>query len=343
LNMMAKKIIPNDIKRILIRTAFALAVCACLFACSRSNQSAGPLEKVTIACGPPPYNTLMDIALAEGYIRREGLDATPHFYSTGKAALDEVLEGKADFATVAETPVMFAVIKGNKISIIATIERSNKSNAILARRDKGVHTPQDLIGKRIAVTLGTIGEYFLDAFLATHDMLRKDVHVVDMKPEKMPAALIEGVVDAASIFPPFTNQAGEKLGKNGVTFSEEDIYTQTLNLVATQEQIRRNPARVKKVLRALVEAEEFAAQDPPKAQDSVAAFRQTDKTTLGAVWGSYTFEVSLDQSLVLELEDESQWAIRNGLTGATKVPNYLNFIYLDGLAAVNPSAVRIVR
>jgi hypothetical protein len=27
-----------------------------------------------------------------------------------------VLEGKADFATVAETPIMFAIMKGEKIS-----------------------------------------------------------------------------------------------------------------------------------------------------------------------------------------------------------------------------------
>jgi sulfonate transport system substrate-binding protein len=330
-------------KRFLIRFVLALSICACLFTCSRSNQPADPLEKVTIACGPTPYNTLMDIALAEGYIRREGLDMTPHFYSTGKAALDEVLEGKADFATVGEIPFMFAIMKGNKVSLIATIQSSNKANAIVARRDKGIHSPHDLNGKRVAVPLGTIGEYFLDAFLAMNGMVRNDVKTVDMKPEKMLSALEKGEIDAVSTFTPFLNQAEEELGSNSVTFREEDIYTQTFNLVATQEQIRRNPARVKKILRALVEAEEFAAQNPSKAQKIVADFRQTDKAVLAAVWDSHTFEVSLDQSLVLALEDESYWAIRNRLTSAIKVPNYLHFIYLEGLQAVKPKAVRIVK
>lgn len=45
----------------------------------------------------------------------------------------------------------------------------------------------------------------------------------------------------------------------------------------------------------------------------------------------------------LALEDESMWAMTNRLTAATKLPNYLDFIYLQGLRAVKPDAVRILR
>ena len=34
---------------------------------------------------------------------------------------------------------------------------------------------------------------------------------------------------------------------------------------------------------------------------------------------------------------------KNRLTRKTKVPNYLNFIYIDGLKAVKPEAVTIIR
>ena len=64
---------------------------------------------------------------------------------------------------------------------------------------------------------------------------------------------------------------------------------------------------------------------------------------LRELWAPETFIVTLDQSLVLALEDESRWAMKNGLVGGTKVPNYLNFIYFDGLESVKPKAVRILR
>ena len=53
-----------------------------------------------------------------------------------ETALKEVLEGKADFATVAETPVMFAIMNGEKISIIATIQTSTKITPLLQERTR---------------------------------------------------------------------------------------------------------------------------------------------------------------------------------------------------------------
>ena len=42
------------------------------------------------------------------------------------------------------------------------------------------------------------------------------------------------------------------------------------------------------------------------------------------------------------MEDEASWLIENGLTDATEVPNYLDFIYLQGLEEVQPGAVTII-
>ncbi len=42
------------------------------------------------------------------------------------------------------------------------------------------------------------------------------------------------------------------------------------------------------------------------------------------------------------MEDSARWAIKNKLTDAKKVPNYLDYIYTDALKAVMPEAVRIV-
>ena len=77
---------------------------------------AGPVEKVTIAYSATTDSVLAQVAQTRGYYREEGLEVTPHMHPYGKPALREVLEGKADFATVAETPVMFAILNGEKIS-----------------------------------------------------------------------------------------------------------------------------------------------------------------------------------------------------------------------------------
>jgi ABC-type nitrate/sulfonate/bicarbonate transport system substrate-binding protein len=315
-----------------------------LFACSRTEQKpAGPPEKVTIAISATTDSVLAQIAQAKGYYREEGMDATVHLQPYGKLCLQEVLEGKADFATVAETPVMFEVMKGAKISIIAAIESSQRGNAIIARKDRGIHTLSDLKGKKVAVTKGTTTDYFLDTILAVNGVSRAEVKTVDMKAEDATSALVNGDIDAVSTFNTYAYPAQKKLGERGITFEDKNIYTFTFNVVATQEFIQNNPGKVKKMLRALLRAEEFVQQNPAQAQKVVAGFSGVEIAVLREIWDVTSFRVSLDQALILALEDESSWAIKHKLTGATKLPNYLDYIYLDGLKAVKPDAVRILR
>jgi ABC-type nitrate/sulfonate/bicarbonate transport system substrate-binding protein len=321
-----------------------IAICGPFTACTRSNKkSANATEKITFAYTVLPDAALVQVAQQQGYYQQEGLDVTPQVHQIGKTALDAVMEGKADFATVAETPVVFAILKGEKISIIATINTSNKNMAIVARKDKGILSPHDLKGKKIGTTFGTIGEFFMDTMLMTNGISRKNMKVFNLAPEIMPDALVNGDVDAISTWNPILIRTQKKLGDKGITFYGEDIYTQTYNVVATQAYIDRNPGTVNKILLALIKAEEFAKQKPAEAQKVVADVSRTDMGLIGETWGVNHLRVELDQSLLQAMEDESRWAIKSGLVNRTKIPNYLNYIYFDGLDSIKPESVRILR
>ena len=339
---MPHEIVNSATKSITLLILALLSIC--LLSCTKTDQKpVAPLEKTIIACAATPDSTLAQVARAQGYFLHEGLEAIPQMYPYGKVALQAVLEGKADFATVAETPVMFSIMKGDKIAIVATILTSGRNNAVIARRDKGIQTASDLKLKKIGAAFGTISEFFMDSFLLAQGISRKDLTVVNLKPEEMGDALAKGEVDAVSAFTPYIIQIRKGLGDREIMFQNEDIYTQTFNIVAMQEYIHKNPGIVRNLLRALVKAEEFVKEDPAEAQRITAEQSGIDRDLVRELWAPETFIVTLDQSLVLALEDESRWAIKNGLVKGAKVPNYLDFIYFDGLEAVKPKAVRILR
>ena len=323
----------------------ALAIFACLCSCTGTDDkpASGPLEKVTIAYATQPETALAQVAQSQGYYREEGLQATAHLHPYGKPALKEVLEGKADFATVAETPVMFAIMNGEKISVIATIQTSSLGNAILARKDRGIRALTDLSGKTIAATFGTTSHFFLDAILGINGISLQDVKVVDLQAEEIPQALARGDIDAVSTFNPYLAIAQKKLGKRLITFRDKDVYRYTFNVVATREFIRMNPGKVRKMLHALIKAEEFVRNNPGAAQKIVADFSGIEPAIVRDIWADYRFDLTLEQSLILTLEYESRWAIKSGLVKARKVPNYLQYIYFDGLDSVKPEAVSILR
>jgi NitT/TauT family transport system substrate-binding protein len=322
----------------------ALAAVACLSACDQTERKlVGPTEKATIAYSTNHNAILADIAQMKGYFQQEGLDVTPRMHAYGKLALQDILEGKADFATVAETPVMFAILDGADISIIATIYKTNDDEAIVARTDKGIVTPGDLKGRKIAATFGTTTEFFLDAFLAINAIAKEDVELVNLRQEELPDALAAGKVDAVVAFKPYLIAAQKQMGKNGTTFHNKNIYTKTFNIVSTREFVKQNPGKVNKVLRALDKSEKFHDQNPEEALRITADFNKLDIAVTREMLDGTSVVLSLDQSLILALEDESRWAIKGGLTSAGKFPNYLDYVYLDGLNSVNPAAVEILK
>ncbi|HMK56742.1 MAG TPA: NrtA/SsuA/CpmA family ABC transporter substrate-binding protein [Dissulfurispiraceae bacterium] len=322
----------------------SIALVAFMPACSRTDPKApAPSDQVTIASTILPDSALVQVANAKGYYAAEGLAATLQTHQIGKQALQSVLDGKADFATVAEAPVLLSIMKGEKICIIATIDTSHRNMAILARKDRGIKTLEDLKGRKIATTPRTIADFFLYSILTINGVSQRSVTTVNLAPEKVLEALLSGDVDAATLWNPLLVHAQKKLGEAGTTFYGEDLYTQFFVVVARQVTIRDNPDKVRKVLRALIKAEEFIRSNPVEAQGIVAEYSNTEKALVSETWAANNFRVSLDQTLVLALEDESRWAINNGLTRATEMPNYLDFIYFDGLKSVNPDAVRILR
>ncbi len=329
---------------LLMCLALILTVCFTLPACDRTGQQyAVPPEKTTVALAATPGSALAQIALARGFFHEKGLDVAVHWHQYGKLALGEVLEGKADFATVAETPVMFSILNKEKISVIATIQTTRTDNVIIARRDKGISDFGDLRGKRIGATRGTTSDFFLYSFLVTRGISEKNVEVIDLKADDMPGALARGDMDAISTFSPFSAQTLRMLGKKAVVFRDPDIYRSSFLIVAKQELIRKNPEKVRKVLSALLKAEDFVRNNPAEAQKTAADFAKLPMDQVREVWAGSNFSVTLDQTLILALEDEADWAMKNGLTSAKIIPNYLNHIYIDGLKSLRPGSVKILR
>jgi NitT/TauT family transport system substrate-binding protein len=238
---------------------------------------------------------------------------------------------------------MFAITNGKKIYLIAEIQTSTQDEGIVARRDLGIIKPSDLKGKKIGVTLGTAADFFMDSFFLMHGINRQEVKIIDVNPEEMLEALRHGRVDAVSIWNPLLKQLQKELGDKGVVFLEEDISTTLFCFVVTYEFAKQNPKVIKKVLKALIKAEEFVMQHPEEAKKVIAEATQTEPAIIDDIWDGLTFKVTLDQSLLTSLEDQTRWAQKYGLTKGIEIHNYLDFIYFDGLQAVRPETVRIIR
>jgi NitT/TauT family transport system substrate-binding protein len=321
------------------RAALAVACLAAVTSC-RGGAKAEPAEPLVIASAQLPHAALMHVAVAGGHLAARGLDATVQRHAFGRPALEAVLDGKADVATVAETPVVLAALRGEEVAVIATISSAATNTVLLARKDAGIAAGTDLAGKRIGVPRGTSGEFFLDTMLVRHRVERAAVHDIDLKPEEMLEALERRQVDAVAVWYPVASTIQQRLGESVLTFDAGDLYAETFAIVARPQLVQDRPVALQRLLRALVDAEALFRSHPEEARRLVATeLPGGDASSLRR----FELRVRLDQSLLVLMEEEARWAIRAGLVPKQAAPNFAAALAPEPLLAVRPDAVRLIR
>jgi NitT/TauT family transport system substrate-binding protein len=326
----------------MLKTILAILVITAFIACNKASPpKTEPLQKIAVSYTSQPQSTLIHVAIAKGYFTDENLEVQQSIYPFGKPSLQALLDHKTDFAAMAETPIMFSVLNGDKIFVIANIEATTMNNAIIARKDAGINKAHDLKGKRIAYTPGTTSDFFLDSLLTSVGLNRADIKPVPMKPDEMQEAILTKKIDAACTWNFTLALINHQLGANATMIVDREIYTETYNIAAQQEFVKKNPETVKRFLRALIKAENFVHQHPDEAQSIMSVDTKIDIGLIHEVWGGFNFHVVQDQTLLITLEDETRWAIKNKLTDQTIIPDYRQIIHLDSLRAVKPEAILI--
>ncbi len=300
-------------------------------------------QKITIGANVIGTNALLYIAKNQGYDRAQGLEMTIKPFQAGRDAVREVRAGRLDLACCAEFVLVNEIFAGADNLRCLTVLSSGDIHALIARRDKGISRPGDLKGKAIGVAKGTSGEFFLGRFLTFNDISLKEVTVVDLNPFDLAGALKTGRVDAVLGWEPLTYDIVKQAGDNAIEWPVQEGQDFYWLLVTREDVIQNQREKLEKLLRALSQAVEFVHEHPKAAMTIIAQWTKVPLTDLQAGKYPTRYKLFLDQGLLLAMEDQARWMIRNNLSGQhARVPNYLGFMQVEALSRANPLAVNLV-
>jgi len=334
----------NSVFRIVSAGISILILIASVVGCGqkRHEDQAVATKEITLGVGSGLFLSAIWVAENKGYFQEEGLDLAVKEFSSGKASLQGMLEGGVDISTLAPSPFVFASFDRRDVLIFATFASSDENIKMIVSKDRGIEAAKDLKGKRVGTVSGSSAAFFLATFLTYNGLLESDVESTNIRPPRLPNALNSGEVDAIVIWEPYAYNAKKLLGDKAMQLPGSEIYRETFNLTVMRDFARENPGVLERLLKAVIRATAFINTNEEEAQRIVTERLNLDETLATQLWDSYVFDVSLDQALILTLEDEARWAIENKLVEKSMLPNYLDLIYPDALKAVKPRAFSII-
>ena len=256
----------NTTRRSFLNTAAALAAATPLAGWS---QAAAKLTMQAAWVNDAEFMGYF-VAMDNGYYKAEGLDLT--YLSGGPDVIPEasLLSKKADIAlTTVETAIKAITDQKAPLVIIGAQYQKNPVG-IVSLASKPLKTPQDLIGKTIAVP--PVNRLTVEAMLKLNGIDKSRVKIVPYAYD--PTPLIKGEIDGSLDFTtnvPFTIKSK---GKDATSFLLADFKLPLFNdvLVVTQETLKTRRKDIVAFMRASRKGwnENFkdTAAYPPKFKDS---------------------------------------------------------------------------
>ena len=259
----------------------------------------------------------------------------------GDKSFEQVIRGDADFGTSSGSVIVFKGMLRSDFVNLATFVQSDNDVKFVTEENSQIVSAKDLTGKKIGVTRGTAGEYFLSTYLALGGVSAEQVDINFLAPEKLGDALINDKVDIIVPWEPYAFKTMRRLKGKGVTLQTKNLYTLTFNLIASRTYLESNLEGAKCVLQGLEKAINFIASYPDEAQQILTRRLDIEQEFIDWIWPDYIFKLSLNRSLLMNLRSQATWSIERGLIDSNRQPDFKRLTDSRPLKQVNPMAVRL--
>jgi ABC-type nitrate/sulfonate/bicarbonate transport system substrate-binding protein len=257
--------------------AIAIALAA-YFSAAASPASAQQMRDVTFMVVNNLFSTPAYVAAENGYWAKQGLNVTVKLTGSGRAVVQAVQAGDAQFGHAAlSTTTASARASGNMLKgVIAYYNAADYlakagGRAIIGRKDRGIDAanPKSMEGKKIAHLTGSTNEVYLREWFKKHKLDISKSQLVSVPVENMPITIAQGLVDAVAPWEPYNSQAISALGANAVVVSrgEEGLVTDVIGAVAHEDWIKKNYDFVEKFSIGLMEAAAFVRKNPKESAE----------------------------------------------------------------------------
>jgi ABC-type nitrate/sulfonate/bicarbonate transport system substrate-binding protein len=273
--------------------------------------------------------------------QRYGIDSPPiAMFDIGFLGAQAMLAGQAQQSSIAELPIVNFLDQGADL-VSPACNFLGDNQKIVVR--KAIQQPQDLVGKRIGMVLGSNGAYAFGKYLDHFKIQASTVKITNVGVSEQVAALVKGDIDGFVWGEPNISRAMTTLGDQvGLLSPNIDlVYHTHAYLLFVRSWATRNRKAVEAVLRAQIGADQMIRQKPEQAATYAAQTLKIDTAEIMRVWKTYhyDFRVHLDAEVVNNLVQVASYLKDQSKIG--QIPNIIALFDASYLRAVDPGLVQL--
>ena len=225
-----------------------------------NSQEKVPQKTITIGVMPDVESIPFVIAEKNGYFTKAGVNVKIEHFTSAKDRDSALQSGKLDGVITDVLAVVFANEGGIDLKMIA---RSEGNILLMAGKDSGIKTINDLKGRSVGLSTNTIMEYTVDQMLVSAGMQASDINKIAIPPLPTRLEMLQGgKIDAAILPEPL---AGLAIKGGAVTLSTTDELKNKAGAIAfTGKCLKENPNEIKAIVAAYNQAADDLQKQPPK-------------------------------------------------------------------------------
>ncbi len=301
---------PATVKKIPLFILVGFFLTALLTIAFFENWKRPKLERIVIGDAQQVSFGLLYVALAKGYFRDEGLDVVLAPYPSGRDALKAAIAGKVDLATSYETPIVLQAIDGQDLAVLTSLHEATHNTALVARKNSGIESIEDLRGKRVGVTPKSTSHFLATSMIRSAGLGLRKVKFVSLEPGDMLRALKSETVDAVVTWNPHLIRIQNTLPPSQIKVFYSDDYVEMSMLVGLRSRVVAKGAPFTKLLRALFRAEQLEYDNPEEVVSIITRELGNQFGTakeISVVSKSLRRGLKLNNVLLAIMQQEAEW------------------------------------
>ena len=265
-------------KTLLVTIAF-IFILPLIAGCGKNNTSVVSSTKtegskdIVVHYGYQPGHAQIVVAKEKGWLDEEfskdNIKIELSKFASGPPMIEAFTGNRLEFGQVGDQPALQAQANAAKVKVIGLYGAASKTNQLLATSNSGIKSISDLKGKKVGVTIGSVGHQLLYILLDSVGLKPSDIQVLNLQPADIKSSLASNSIDAAVTWDPIATQ----IINDGIAklITDGEKYKLSVNvIIANSDFLKEHGDVAERLIKVLNKAQKWIEENQQEALEIVS-------------------------------------------------------------------------